>query len=74
LSSLPSVEALLTFFLMSAVYGSVIAYEKPPVAGYGIGFTLLFAALVLARVRAGVMERRIRGLELARARRAEAPA
>ncbi|WP_367617299.1 heme ABC transporter permease [Plastoroseomonas hellenica] len=35
------------------------------------GFALLFAALVLARVRSAVMERRIRGLELASARRHE---
>src|SRR5512142_2598856 len=32
-----------------------------------IGYTLLFAALVVARMRAAVMERRIRGLLMARA-------
>jgi heme exporter protein C len=36
-----------------------------------LGFTLAFAALVLLRVRAAVMERRIRALQLAAARRAE---
>lgn len=35
-----------------------------------LGFSLAFAALVLARVRAAVMERRVRQLQLARARRA----
>lgn len=38
-----------------------------------LGFTLLFAATVLARTRAAVMERRIRALELARARQEDAP-
>jgi heme exporter protein C len=33
-----------------------------------IGYTLVFAALVVARTRAAVMERRIRGLLLARAK------
>jgi heme exporter protein C len=36
-----------------------------------IGFTLLFAALVLAQVRAAVMERRLRQGQLAQARRQE---
>ncbi len=35
-----------------------------------IGFTLVFAAIVLARLRAAVMERRIRGLLLSQAERA----
>ena len=39
-----------------------------------IGFSLLFAAVVLARTRAAVMERRVRALQLARARREDAPA
>jgi heme exporter protein C len=45
-----------------------------PLLTCAVGFTLLFAALVLSRVRAAVMERRIRSLELAAARRAEARA
>ncbi len=44
-----------------------------PLLTCGLGFTLAFAALVLARTRAAVMERRIRALQLAAARRAEAP-
>jgi heme exporter protein C len=34
-----------------------------------LGYTLLFAAIVLARTRAAVMERRIRALLMARANR-----
>lgn len=45
-----------------------------PLLTCALGFTLLFAALVLARTRAAVMERRVRQLQLAQARRHEAPA
>ncbi len=38
-----------------------------------LGYTLLFAAIVLARTRAAVMERRIRGLLMAQASREAAP-
>ncbi|MDB5369686.1 MAG: heme transporter [Roseomonas sp.] len=40
-----------------------------PLLACALGFTLLFAALVLARTRAAVMEKRIRQLQLAQARR-----
>ncbi|MBX9699494.1 MAG: heme ABC transporter permease, partial [Acetobacteraceae bacterium] len=43
-----------------------------PLLVCALGFTLAFAALVLARTRAAVMERRIRALQVAAARRAEA--
>ncbi len=42
-----------------------------PLLTCAVGFTLAFAALVLFRVRAAVMERRIRTLQMAAARRAE---
>ena len=42
-----------------------------PLLSCAVGFTLAFAALVLFRVRAAVMERRIRALQMAAARRAE---
>jgi len=42
-----------------------------PLLVSALGFTLAFAAVVLARTRAAVMERRIRALQFARARRAE---
>ena len=43
-----------------------------PLQTCALGFSLLFGAVVLARTRAAVMERRIRALQLARARREEA--
>ena len=42
-----------------------------PLLANAVAFTLLFATIVLARTRAAVMERRIRGLELVRAREAD---
>jgi heme exporter protein C len=42
-----------------------------PLLACALGFSLLFGAVVLARTRSAVMERRIRALEMARARRAE---
>ncbi|HET6836857.1 MAG TPA: aquaporin [Gemmatimonadales bacterium] len=39
-------EAILTFFLMSAVYGTAISPDAPRVAGFGIGLVLLFDILV----------------------------
>jgi heme exporter protein C len=45
-----------------------------PLLVCALGFTLVFVALVLARLRAAVMERRIRSLLAARARQAEAAA
>jgi heme exporter protein C len=45
-----------------------------PLLACSIGFTLLFATVVLARTRAAVMERRVRALEGARARRLDARA
>jgi MIP family channel proteins len=45
LATAVGVEALLTFVLMSAYYGTVIAHDKPPVAGFGIGLTWVFALM-----------------------------
>jgi heme exporter protein C len=45
-----------------------------PLLVCAVGFSLLFAALVLTRTRAAVMEKRIRQLQLAQARRQEAVA
>ena len=47
---------------------------KGPLFLCALGFTLGFVAIVLARTRAAVMERRIRGLLMARAQEADAPA
>src|SRR3712207_1964310 len=43
-----------------------------PLLVCALGFTLAFAAVVLAHTRAAVMERRVRALQVAAARRAEA--
>lgn len=40
------VEAVLTFFLMSAVMGTVVASNAPKIGGFGVGLTLLFTILV----------------------------
>lgn len=45
-----------------------------PLLTCAIGFSLLFGAVVLSRTRAAVMERRIRALETARARRLDVAA
>ena len=43
-----------------------------PLLTCALGFSLLFGAVVLARTRAAVMERRVRALQMARARREDA--
>ncbi|MGH7509490.1 MAG: aquaporin [Gemmatimonadales bacterium] len=40
------VEAVLTFFLVSAVFGTAVSPDAPRVAGFGIGLVLLFDILV----------------------------
>ena len=39
------IEAILTFFLMSAVLGTAVSAEAPKVAGFGIGLTLFLGIL-----------------------------
>ena len=39
-------EALLTFFLMSAVMGTVVSKSAPKVGGFGVGLTLFFAIMI----------------------------
>ena len=39
------VEALLTFFLVTAVYATAVAPSAPPIGGFGIGLTLFFCIL-----------------------------
>jgi aquaporin Z len=39
-------ELILTFFLVSAVFGTVVSPDAPRVAGFGIGLVLLFDILV----------------------------
>ena len=40
------IELVLTFFLVSAVYGTAVSPDAPRVAGFGIGLVLLFDILV----------------------------
>ena len=40
------VEALLTFFLVSAVFGTLVNTDAPRVGGFGVGLVLLFDVLV----------------------------
>ncbi|MBI4421148.1 MAG: aquaporin [Gemmatimonadetes bacterium] len=40
------IEGALTFFLVSAVFGTVVSTEAPRVGGFGIGIVLLFGILV----------------------------
>jgi aquaporin TIP len=46
LGSAIAVEAILTFFLMSAVLGTVVAADAPRIAGFGVGLTLFIAVLI----------------------------
>ena len=39
-------EAVLTFFLVSAVFGTAVSSDAPKVGGFGIGLVLLFDILV----------------------------
>ena len=41
-----AIEALLTFFLVSAVFGTCVNPEAPKVGGFGIGLVLVFDILV----------------------------
>jgi MIP family channel proteins len=41
-----AIEAILTFFLVSAVFGTCVNSEAPKVGGFGVGLVLLFDILV----------------------------
>jgi MIP family channel proteins len=40
------IEAMLTFFLVSAVFGTAVSPEAPKIGGFGIGLAIFVAALV----------------------------
>lgn len=48
-------EAILTFFLVSAVYGTVVAKNAPKVGGFGVGLALLFGILAGGGLTGGIM-------------------
>ena len=41
-----TIEAVLTFFLVSAVFGTCVNPDAPKVGGFGVGLVLLFDILV----------------------------
>ena len=42
-----ALEAVFTFFLVSAIYGTVIAPESPKIGGFGIGLSVLVSVLAI---------------------------
>lgn len=48
-------EAVLTFFLVSAVYGTVLNPDAPKVGGFGVGLVLTFDILAGGPISGGVM-------------------
>jgi MIP family channel proteins len=48
-------EAIFTFLLVSAVFGTAVSAEAPRVGGFGIGLVLLFDILVGGPLTGGVM-------------------
>lgn len=49
------IEAVLTFFLMSAVFGTAISSEAPKIGGFGIGLAIFVDALVGGNLTGAVM-------------------
>ena len=49
------IEAVLTFFLVSAVFGTAVSANAPKVGGFGIGLVLLFDIIVGGPLTGGVM-------------------
>lgn len=45
-----AIEALFTFFLVSAVFGTVVSSEAPKIGGFGIGLAFFVSALVVGGV------------------------
>jgi glycerol uptake facilitator-like aquaporin len=49
------VEALLTFFLVSAVFGTAVSPDAPQVGGFGIGLAIFTCALVCGSLTGAAM-------------------
>src|SRR5206468_1756701 len=49
------IEAVLTFFLVSAVFGTAVSSEAPKIGGFGIGLAIFVAALVGGSLTGAVM-------------------
>jgi aquaporin Z len=50
-----AIEALGTFVLMSAVYGTIVSQERPPLGGFGVGIALLAIILAIGPVTGGAV-------------------
>ena len=50
-----ALEAILTFFLMSAVMGTVVSKSAPKIAGWGVGLTLIPAIIVGGPLTGGAL-------------------
>ncbi len=50
-----AIEALGTFVLMSAIYGTIVTHERPPFGGFGVGIALLAIILAIGPVTGGVV-------------------
>jgi aquaporin TIP len=50
-----AIEALLTFFLVSAVFGTAVSPEAPKIGGFGIGLVLFFDIMVGGPLTGAVM-------------------
>jgi aquaporin Z len=49
------IEALLTFFLVSAVFGTAVSPDAPKIGGFGIGLAIFVAALVGGNLTGAMM-------------------
>jgi aquaporin Z len=50
-----AIEALLTFFLVSAVFGTAVSPDAPKIGGFGIGLVLFFDIMVGGPLTGAVM-------------------
>src|SRR3989440_9569881 len=50
------IEAILTFFLVSAVFGTAVSPEAPKIGGFGIGLAIFVDALVGGNFTGAVMK------------------
>src|SRR5436853_5482438 len=49
------IEAMLTFFLVSAVFGTAVSSEAPKIGGFGIGLAIFVCALVGGNLTGAMM-------------------
>jgi aquaporin Z len=49
------IEAILTFFLVSTVFGTAVSAQAPKIGGFGIGLAIFVAALVAGNLTGAVL-------------------